>query len=212
MTAGTQNKNQNKDQNMTTLVESVIQFSNESMLLCTRESEKAVGVVGQILDIIVQDAARVSKMSADALDALKNLSNQFQEVQQASAKALANEVSPSAAAPANPQRISKLIDALKKISHEHADIYTFIGPIIENLQFQDRIRQQMENLGKMMPIWLELRTAEKLSAENYEATLLELGTRMLDITTTNEERPVIRANIPNLPEQANVAADDGFFF
>ena len=186
-------------------VASVIAFSNESMLLCTRESEKAVGVVGQILDIIAKDAARVSKMSDDALSALTQLRDQLPKSKAATSSEKATETSP--------QNLSNLIGALKKIGHEHADIFSFIGPIIENLQFQDRIRQQMENLGKMMPLWLETRSLDKMSPENFEASLLDFGTRALQITTTSEERPVIHAQIPNLPEVANVAAaDDGFFF
>ena len=185
--------------NEDSFVQSIINFSKESMLLCANESEKAVGVVGTILDIIAQDAVRVSKVSEDTLIALSGLRDKFNFNARSDEKENLS--------------LSSLISALKKINTENSDIFSFIGPIIENLQFQDRIRQQMENLSKMMEAWDEMRSSGNFSNEKYPDFLVEFGTRLLKITKSPEERPIIHSQIPNLPELENIsAAEDDFFF
>lgn len=180
-------------------VQSIIAFSKESMILCASESEKAVGVVGKILDIIAQDAVRVSKVSEDTLIALNSLKDKFNFNAKSDEKENLS--------------LSSLISALKKINTENSDIFSFIGPIIENLQFQDRIRQQMENLSKMMEAWNEMRSSTNFSNEKYPGFLVEFGTRLLKFTKSPEERPIIHNEISNLPELENIsAAEDNFFF
>lgn len=183
-------------------VEKMIAYSNALMVACTRESETAVTQVGQVLDHIMADATRVSKMSADALASLR-------AVQEDLASSDGGE---------RRRDLSALASALTRLGDEHSEMNGFVMPIVESLQFQDRVRQQMENLGKMMALWVQERTAPHGtgatagSAQDPSERLASFGDRLMKVTTTDEERDVIRAHIAGIPEAPSVSGDDGFFF
>lgn len=171
----------------------LINYSTVCMKVCAQQSEQAVGLVGQILDSLMQDASRVSKMSEDTISALKR-----------TRAAVSEKIRGDGSV------INRLVEALKKISHEHHEIDSFVMPIIESLQFQDRTRQQMENLAKMLLMWIE-RRAKITDKSDIEKELLEFGSEVMKITTTDEERVAIRAAIPNLPESKSVDSGDMYF-
>ena len=42
-----------------------------------------------------------------------------------------------------------------------------MAPIVESLQFQDRVTQRMDNLGKMLEYWFEVHEKERLGQHPY---------------------------------------------
>ena len=81
--------------------------------------------------------------------------------------------------------------------------------------FQDRVRQQMENVSKMFPVWMQMRSEIEAGShknEDGDNTEAEFGSRLLKHTVTVEEREVIQAFIPNVVVEKSISADDDFFF
>jgi hypothetical protein len=81
-------------------------------------------------------------------------------------------------------------------------------PIVEALQFQDAIRQQMENLGKVLEAWYSARV--EVGPNPTNAQLTALGEKMLKLTTMQSERDIIRRHIGGLSDEVKV--DDVLLF
>lgn len=164
-----------------TLEAKLFEYTSECLKECINISENAASLVAKIIDSVIQDAGRVSKMPKDTLDALKKV-----------------------------REDSNLVEALTKLNNEHVDVGEFTFPIIQALQFQDRIRQQMENMVKMTSIWCNARKTLSPS-EDLEKALHDFGIEILKITVTDEERAAIRAAIPSLPVEQKVENSALFF-
>ena len=87
------------------------EFSKESFDWCAKESEKATSRVSEILDIIVEDADRVSKMSEDTLNALETM------------KELIGSLSTGER---NIDKANKLSQALTDLSNENLEVQEMI--------------------------------------------------------------------------------------
>lgn len=163
----------------------LVAFSEQSMKWCSKEAEVSAEATGNVLSMLLTDATRVSKMSAETLAALDTLKAQLQ---------IASKLVPD-------ERTRSIVGTLKSLSAQHLEIGEFATPIIETLQFQDRIRQNMENLAKMIKIWMLDREMElepgNLSADAAKA----FGERLLKATTMQSERDVVRKFISGLPEE-----------
>lgn len=166
--------------------ETMVAYSKAIMDKCISDSEDAVRSISGVMDILLKDSTRISKMSSDTLDAMRSMEGLIssQDADHSSAK------------------VKKLISALSGLVKEHRSVNDVVMPIIEALQFQDAIRQQMENLGKVMDVWL---TARKEFGTAPDAEKLRtLGEKMLGLTTMQSERDIIRRHIPGLPEESKV--------
>jgi len=171
----------------TAFYESMIEYSEAIMLKCIQDSEEAVRSISKVIDFLLSDSGRISKMSSDTLNAVKNLESVISEVDQKTTAAT----------------LKKLIVALSGLVKEHRSVNDVIMPIVEALQFQDSIRQQMENLGKVMKIWIATRIelGSNLTADQEVA----FGEKLLKVTTMYSEREIIRRYIPGLPEEQKAA-------
>lgn len=58
-------------------LQDLTRFSRESVRWCCQESENATAAMGQAMDVILRDTARVSKLSDESLRAIKDLKQQF---------------------------------------------------------------------------------------------------------------------------------------
>jgi hypothetical protein len=188
------------------VLDKFVVYSAECMKDCARESEKSVVVVGQIIDLIMTDVARISAMSEETLKILREIKsfvsdkadseNSFEDIETDKTSA-----------------VSRLTSFLGCLSSQNAEIQTIIMPIVESLQFQDRVRQQMENITKMFPVWKGLRSqidSGDLAGIEKDQLLISFGQDLCKVTTTNEERDCIRKSIPILPQEESVAQDDFF--
>lgn len=170
-----------KSQAIQQLIDDLTEFSCESMRWCSGASEDATRQISAILEHLINEAKRVSTMSMAALEAV-------------------NAIRKKAAAPAGGNLASELVAALKKLSTEHTEAQAFVNPIIETLQFQDRISQMMDNLVRMIACWSNER--ERIAKGGASSLDLDrFGKALLTCTTMKEERDIVRNVIPDLPEE-----------
>ncbi len=170
--------------NQAELLASYRDFTDASLLWCVKEAEQGTSRVTGAIDGLLKDIARVSAMSNESLKALEGLQTML--------KSFDNS---------NYQQLHK---SLESLSREHSEIDLYIQPIMEALQFQDRFRQNLENVVKMIDVWQEQR---KLLDQGQAGPdqLLNFGKALVEKTTMKRERDVIRDHIKGLPAEVEVA-------
>ncbi|SMF25126.1 hypothetical protein [Pseudobacteriovorax antillogorgiicola] len=164
-----------------TLVEKYLEFTKDSLNWCAKESEESTSKVSNAIDSLLKDTARVSELSTESLTAIEGLHAKLKVHFESGAS------------------VEDLIKTLQELANDHDEIKNVIHPIIESLQFQDRLRQNLENIEKMIPCWLKHRQAvpEGASAEQLRA----FGENLLNCTTMKEERDYVRGHIDGLKEE-----------
>lgn len=104
----------------------------------------------------------------------------------------------------NPETAIKatdLISALKQLTAEESDVLNLANPVIEALQFQDKVTQQMENMVRMIAVWAAQRSHAKPGPELLPADKIAFGEALLACTTMPSECDAFRLAIPELPEE-----------
>ncbi|NRA46625.1 MAG: hypothetical protein HRU09_16880 [Oligoflexales bacterium] len=170
-------------------------FCYSSMNCCAIESEKATGQVNDIITILLDDATRVSAISKETLEAISSM----------------REIINNLAAEGDRDAANDLAKALSQTAAEDEEMRLFVSPIMEALQFQDRIAQNMNNFSKMLRTWIEKREELEGSSEFSEVDKIDFGERLLACTTMMEEREIIRTYIDNLKEEETAQSDVMFF-
>ena len=171
------------------------EFSHSSMEWCCKESEKATEAVNDIINILLEDATRVSAVSQDTLDALNSMKDLVNALGSKESRDTAKE----------------LATALSETAAQDEEIRAFVSPIMEALQFQDRVSQNMSNFTKMIRTWIEAREEVHDNNSFSEEDKINFGERLLKCTTMNEERDLIRRHIKNLKEEEKAPEDVLFF-
>ncbi|MCB9229535.1 MAG: hypothetical protein H6618_07985 [Deltaproteobacteria bacterium] len=182
-------------ENELSLMYDLANFSQESMKWCSQESEKAAETISGIINILMDDADRVSAMSRETLDALQSMKDIVNALGNREDRDSANE----------------LALALKDSSSQDDEVKKLIYPILETLQFQDRISQNMGNMTKMVNIWIETRKKVSETGSFSEEEIKKFGQELLKCTTMNEEREIICQQIPGV-EVEKVVTEDVLFF
>ena len=118
--------------------ETMVSFSKTIMNNCIADSDNAVQAMSTVIEILLKDSSRISKMSLDTQESLKKVDGVLSEIAKDKTGA----------------GLNNLIVSLSGLIKEHRSVETVVMPIIGALQFQDAIRQQMENVGKVMSQWL----------------------------------------------------------
>lgn len=172
--------------------QSLIDYSDAIMVKSIEESDLAVKTISGVIEILLNDSSRISKMSSDTIAAMKTIESSLN----------------TSNSQTSPMKVTKLISALRGIVQDHRTSNEILMPIIEALQFQDLIRQQMENLGKVMRAWFEAR--KEFGVAPTEAQVLEFGKKILSMTSMQKERDIIRGHISGLPNETKV--DDVILF
>ena len=177
-------------------IEGLIKFSIASMEWCRQESAKSVDNITVVINQLMQDSNRITKMTDTTLQALNQIK---QTVAQQKQK------------PADNNRVKELTTALREIRQQHAEINDFIDPIISCLQFQDRLSQNLDNICKILTTWWENRDTETWM-KGSDDNIVKVGEELLKLTTMIDERNVIRRHIPMLPEEQQREEDAVFMF
>ncbi len=167
-------------------------FVELSLNWCIKESEKEAAYISDAVNLLVQDIERRSSMTSTTIEALNQVKGKIESFFKQSK-----------------MNVPKLMLELKKLSSNQKEMHELIHPIIEGLQFQDRLRQNLENYTKIVRLWIKERnisTDEKSS----DAILHKFGEKLLTCTTSTDERDLIRQLIPSLPEEKKV--DDVMMF
>ena len=171
-----------------------IKFTEESLNWCEKESNQAVTAIMTVIDQLVNESKRISQMSEDTLNAINKIKSDVL----------------SDANCSETQRVRRLAKELAKFSQQHSEIKGVIEPIIQCLQFQDRLTQNMQNINLIINLWWEKRQTETWM-KGSDDNLIALGQELLKKTTMREERQVIRNHIPLLPEEQEEETEAVFF-
>jgi hypothetical protein len=174
--------------NKETFLKNYVDFTRKSLKWCCDESEKEATSIFSSLSTIMEDIKRRSAMTENTLAAVEKVKATIQ----------ARKLSPAANV-----SISELIVGLKNLSGDNSEIQNLTNPIVEALQFQDRLRQNLENIGKAMDYWIKNRTAEMSE--------VEFGEGLMKCMTSPEERTLIRDKIGGLAPEQTVTEDALFF-
>ncbi len=169
------------------LLERLRIFSQKTLEWCAGESEQSTARVMEAIDQLLRNTARVSQLSAESLVAIQGL--------QAAISIRMGEKSR--------EGLAQLIKNLEVLAAEHDEVQNVIHPIIQALQFQDKLRQNLENVLRMLPVWLEFRKG--LPYQISQDKLIEFGNLLTKKTTTIAERDVIRAHIDGMIPEADIA-------
>jgi hypothetical protein len=173
-----------------TFISDFIEFSKQSMGWCIAESEKEAGRIYGIVKDIVDDLKRRSQMSEKSIESIKKLEKAIaQTIDEKQSKIQMNDI----------------LTQLHVLKGDDEEVYRLINPIVESLQFQDRLRQNLENISKLSKLWMTHRS-ENGSIGIKDEELIEFGALALKCTTSQDERTIIRKHIKGLPEEQKVAA------
>ena len=157
-------------------------FSQQTMEWCSAESEKATQQVGAVISLLLADAKRISFMSTEAVALLEGIKTKVLDGQ-------------------NKSKTADFIADLRSLCSREKSINDFADPVIEALQFQDRITHMMQNKVRMLTTWASMRKEVASTHQTTEELMLVLGKRLFDCTTMAGERDVIRQFFDNLPDE-----------
>ncbi len=183
-------------QELPELVLDLMEYTVQCMNECVKESESGVRALSRMLNTLVLDAERISKISQDTVTALESARD---------------VISQASTAEGGEAYLGDLIRTLTALTHGNADAGSVLAPIVRSLQFQDRVRQQMENAGNMFHVWMDFRKTLSGDQDVFAGQLLEFGRRLLETTTTDEEKQVITEAIPGLPVPSTITGDGILF-
>ena len=165
-----------------TFIDDFIAFAQASMDWCVAESDKETMNVSNTIEILVAEFERRALVSDQTLTEIREFKEKLATLRK------------------NPSDLmSNMLVELKKLSDVQRDMNDLINPVIEGLQFQDRLRQNLENLAKMLNVWLGQRRDAGVQDD-----VVSFGKKLLDCTTAPDEREVIRQAIAGLPEENHV--------
>jgi hypothetical protein len=169
------------------LVERLHVFSQKTLEWCAHESETSTARVTEAIDLLLQNTVRVSQISAESIAAIQGLQ-----------KAISVRFGDNSR-----ENFVKLIKNLEDLANEHEEVQNVIHPIIQALQFQDKLRQNLENAVRMLPAWIEFR--KDLPMQITQEKLQDFGRVLMTKTTMISERDVIRAHIDGLAAEPEIA-------
>ena len=159
------------------------EFTSSTLKWNERISSEAIDPILQIIVEVRETSISASNISDDSIEALEKIKQVVDTVSHSSKKAATKILLGSIQ---NRIDIDDTIDEL-------------VRTIMTSVQFQDRIRQNMENLSKSILSWRSLRSGTATENELSEESKKTLGTKLIDNMTMSDERDIIRNHIPNLP-------------
>ena len=186
-------------------IDDLLSFTEKSLRWCAEESEKSASGIAEAVQIILNDTERVSHLSEESLAAVKAMKHQLVE-------GLVKKSPEASAAPTNGSAMNTLIVTLKSLLDENEDMRNIIDPIIHSLQFQDRLRQNLENLVKHIEPWLEVREKIALAGTLNQVDQDAFVKKLYDNTTMSEERDLIEKFFPETERPKETAGSDLTFF
>ncbi len=187
------------------LVSGMVRYASGSMHWCALESEKAVSSVMEVMDQLMNDAHRISSMSEDTLGAVRDFRQTVVSLQgEFESNDLEKEI----------HATHILIRELSRLTHEHEEVAELVRPIIEVLQFQDRITQNMENMRGMLEVWQSTRQQVENTGRFTAQDRIAFGQALYQCSTMEEERRPLRSLFDGLPAERHkvFSEDDEIFF
>ena len=156
----------------------LIDFTNSSIGWCSEKSEEAALQVIDVLNEVIEEAERIANTSEESLNDLRKVMQTAEDNESLTMREL-----------------KQMLEGLAARDHT---IQGQVYPVIQTLQFQDRLQQNIQNTAKMMDIWMHFKADHEVSAED---NLNEFGKRLMEMTTMADERKILRKHVPTLEEE-----------
>jgi hypothetical protein len=157
-------------------------FSNDALSACSQDVSNASRSIESVLQMIQKDSADVNSLSKDVCD-------------------VATELLEIMAKPRHSTTIQQLSELNAKY-HDHT-ARPLLEACVNALMLQDKVHQQLSNMGAMILIWLsERQKLANISHLSNEAKV-EFGKSLLTQINTLEEIEVIQQFIPELADSDN---------
>ncbi|RYZ92520.1 MAG: hypothetical protein EOP06_04025 [Proteobacteria bacterium] len=150
----------------------------------TIESERTTDFIFKCIEGVTKNFLRVSQISSTSRNALSALEGSLSEVVKSTE--------------ANRARIVGAVEHLSVLSRENAELREVIDPLSGALQFQDRLRQNLENIAKVAIYWMGKRSEEPEDVTTY-------GLALLKCATMESERNIMANEIPTLAEHVKAS-------
>jgi hypothetical protein len=164
--------------NPNTFITDMQAFVADSFGWCKTESEHESTRILIALQNVMEDVKRRSKMSAAAEQSLIAAQDRL--------AIIVND--------AENVSLDDLLGELRSLKSDNAEVSRLVNPVIEALQFQDRLVQNMANLQKIMAFWFEFERNNDVDAPT-DAMKNDLLAGLLKRVTTLEERDLIRQHL-----------------
>jgi hypothetical protein len=165
-------------------------FVENSTKWCADASESETQIIYTTLDTILADTKRRSSISKQTLEVLTQVQDLLKQ---------------------HGNDLEGMVEKIRRLTSDQKEVMLLTNPIIEALQFQDRLRQNLENLSKVCKIWDEQQGTLGKDRIIKGDALKEFGERCLKAMTSPEEREIVRQFITGLPEEKK-ATDDLLLF
>jgi hypothetical protein len=165
-------------------------FVENSTKWCADASESETQIIYSTLDTILADTKRRSSVSKHTLDVLTQVQHLLKQ---------------------QGGDLEAMVDQIRRLTSDQKEVMLLTNPIIEALQFQDRLRQNLENLSKVCKIWNEQQQTLNADRVIKSDALIEFGEKCLKAMTSPEERDIVRQFISGLPAEQK-ATDDLLLF
>jgi hypothetical protein len=157
---------------------------------------KSVNTVISSVTALTEQFNRLSDHSVETQEALDSLK-----------EAITGGVSANVHNTLSKSFLSVLLNKVKS----NVDISAVVNPAIETLQFQDRIRQNIENLNKITEIWLHTHNEIAANKNSFsEEERNAFGQKLIDAMVMTEEREVIQKYFPDI--EGSESDDDEILF
>ncbi len=130
--------------------------------------------------LIVQEVMQVNERKAALLDLMKFSTSSFDKYSKA-----------SEAATLQIAKSIKEFSAYVQDNEKRKEVDDFVCPIIEALQFQDRIVQNLNNLSKMLTVWTDCHQRFLAEGKCQEQELVEFSNKLLACSTMHSEKEII---------------------
>jgi len=180
-----------------TLMERFFKYSQESLNECIRQTQHAFDELINLLNLVTGESEKVGYLFSEkneSFDDIKNILSQHKTGVDAKAKMLIHDI------------------AETRVKHSQ-EAESLIQSFMMALQSQDRIRQNIENMGGFHHHWSTFREKVK-SSELFSSTLRqEFANEAMKQMSTESEREAIHNLMPGitLPDNSDAEEDDIFF-
>ena len=178
-------------------MERFFKFSQESFNECINQTQHAFDELIDLLNIVTGESEKVGYLfseKSESFDDIKKILSQHQTGVDAKAKMIIHEI------------------AETRVRHSQ-EAESLIQSFMMALQSQDRIRQNIENMGSFHHLWSTFREKVKSKATFSLELQQEFADEAMMQMTTESEREAIHTLMPGItfPDNAESEGDDIFF-
>lgn len=161
-------------------------FCNNVLKWGSDDSASSVELIMGIVETVQQKAEKAGDFTETTKEAFANL----------------GEIAMGFNNPHKRNSTKIMISLMQNRISTNENIHDLVQPIMTAMQFQDRIRQNMENLSSMMVLWMSVRSElNEKTCSIDDQTLEDIGTRLLNNMTMASERDIVKLHIPQVADK-----------